>query len=104
MVTLHIENTVHDYAEWKRVFDKFDRFRADNGVRSCRLARRVDDEHQISIDLEFDTAAEALAFRSALERIWRTPQSKAQLVAHGTPVVLDVVEESPVSAAAASGS
>lgn len=104
MATLHIENTVHDYTEWKRVFDKFDRFRADNGVRSYRLARRVDDERQISIDLEFDTAAEALAYRGALERIWRTPQSKAQLVAHGTPVVLDVVEEHPVSAAAASGS
>ena len=53
--TLHIENTVRDYATWKPVVDKFDRFRADNGVRSYRLSRSVDDGNRVFIDLDFDS-------------------------------------------------
>lgn len=102
MVTLHIENTVHDYATWKSVFDKFDRFRADQGVRSYRVARRVDDGNQITIDLEFDTTDEATAFRGALEQIWRTPQSREQLVEHGTPAIYEVADSRVLSATAAS--
>lgn len=102
MVTLHIENTVHDYDAWKGVFDKFDRFRADHGVRSYRLSRRVDDGNQITVDLEFGTAEQAIAFRGALEQIWRTPQSREQLIDHGTPVLYEVADEKVFSATAAS--
>lgn len=102
MATLHVENTVRDYDTWRGVFDKFERFRADNGVRSYRLSRRVDDEHQVLIDLEFDTVEEAVAFRGALEKIWQTPQSREQLIAHATPVVCEVDVERSLSAAAAS--
>ena len=102
MVTLHIENTVHDYETWKGAFDKFERFRADSGVRSYRVSRRVDDAHQVTVDLEFDTAAEAVAFRGALEQIWRTPQSQRELVEHGTPVLYEVADARVLSAAAAS--
>ena len=83
--TLHIENTVRDYASWQKVFDKFERFRADNGVRSYRICRKADDPNQVMIDLEFATTAEAEAFVPMLERIWSTPQSHDQLVAHATP-------------------
>ena len=93
MTTLHIENTVHDFAEWKAVFDKFDRFRADKGVRAYRLSRRTDDDHKIAIDMDFDSAEDATQFRAALEQIWRTPQSKGQLVSHETPLLYDVVEQ-----------
>jgi len=102
MATLHIENTVRDYEAWKSVFDKFDRFRADQGVRSYRVSRQVDDGNQITVDLEFDTADEATAFRGALEQIWRTPQSQEQLVEHGTPVVYELADAQVLSAAAAS--
>ena len=37
MATLHIENTVRDYASWQEAFDKFERFRAENGV--CTFQR-----------------------------------------------------------------
>ena len=40
MAILHIENTVHDFDTWKAAFDKFERFRADHGVRSYRFCAR----------------------------------------------------------------
>lgn len=93
MVTVHVENTVRDFDAWKAVFDKFDRFRVDQGMRAYRMSRRLDDPQQVSIDLEFDSIDEATAFRGALEQIWRTPQSKEQLVSHEAPTLLEVVEQ-----------
>ncbi len=93
MTTLHIENQVHDFDAWKEVFDKFDRFRAEQNVRSYRLARSVEDPNRITLDLEFDHAEDAARFRTALQKVWATPQSQAQLVSHGTPLILDVVED-----------
>jgi hypothetical protein len=91
MPSLHVENTVQDFDEWKTVFDKFDRFRAEKGVRSYRLAREVEDPHKITIDLDFDSHEEAVAFRGALEQIWQTPQSREQLVRHEPPRMFEVV-------------
>jgi hypothetical protein len=91
METVRVENTVKDFEEWKAVFDKFDRFRADSGVRSYRLARQVDEPHKVTIDLDFDSHDEAIAFRSALEQIWQTPQSREQLVSHEPSRIFDVV-------------
>lgn len=92
MNTLHIETRVHDFDAWKAVFDKFDRFRVDHGVRSHRMSRDLDDPQQVTIDLDFDSVEEATTFRSALEKIWATPQSREQVVAHATPVLRTVVE------------
>lgn len=98
--TLHIENTVRDYPSWQETFDKFERFRAENGVRSYRICRQSGDARQITVDLEFGSTAEAEAFVPLLERIWSTPQSREQLVAHAAPEILEllrhrVLEESP---------
>jgi hypothetical protein len=92
MATLHIENTVRDFDEWKVVFDKFERFRADKGVRSYRLAREFADPNRVVIDMEFDSAEEATTFGSALEQVWRTPQSRNELVAHNAPKIYELVE------------
>jgi hypothetical protein len=92
MATLHIENTVRDFDAWKAAFDKFERFRADKGVRSWRLARELADPDQVVIDMDFDSTEEAIAFRGALEQIWRTPQSRNELVSHNAPTVYEVVE------------
>ncbi len=91
MATLHVENLVHDFDRWKAAFDKFEQFRAERGVRAYRLCRSVAEPNRVTIDLDFDSVAEAATFRDALEQIWRTPQSKEQLVSHGTPEVLDLV-------------
>ena len=93
MPSLHIENTVKDFDAWKAVFDKFDRFRSDQRMRSYRMARQIDDPTKVVIDLDFDTLADATSFREALAQIWRTPQSRDHLVDHGTPTLYDVVEE-----------
>jgi hypothetical protein len=93
MATLHIENTVRDYPEWKAVFDKFDRMREEQNVRGYRISRLHDDPNQIVIDLDFDTAAEAAGFREVLAKVWATPQSKAQLVSHSEPRVLELVDQ-----------
>jgi quinol monooxygenase YgiN len=91
MTTLHIENTVHDYAAWQEAFDRFERFRAENGVRSYRISRRAGDPNHVTVDLEFASTPEAEAFVPLLERIWSTPQSREQLVSHEEPVVLEVL-------------
>ena len=98
MTTLHIENTLHDFTSWKTAFDKFDRFRADNGVRSYKIHRRADDPQQILIDLEFDDRGAAEAFVPLLRKIWSSPQSQAEHVAHSEPVVLEEVENRVLTA------
>ena len=91
MTTLHIENTVRDYDAWQEAFDKFERFRVENGVRSYRISRRVSDTHQVTVDLEFGSRADAEAFVPLLQKIWSTPQSHEHLVAHGEPVLMETV-------------
>jgi len=93
MPSLHVENTVRNFEEWKEVFDKFDRFRAEKKMRAYRLSRLVDDPNKVTIDLDFDSIEDATAFRGALEQIWQTPQSQEQLIAHSTPELYDVVEQ-----------
>lgn len=97
MTTLRIDNTVRDFDAWKQVFEKFDRFRAERGVRSYRLVRSVDDPLRVMVDLEFDRVAEAASFRTALLKVWETPQSRQQLVAHAGPFLLETVEERVLS-------
>ena len=93
MHTLHIDNKVDDYEVWKAAFDRFDRVRRDGGVLAYRIARHADDPRQVYVDLDFTTRDEARAFIEVLAKIWRTPQSRAVLVSHGTPQIHDVTEQ-----------
>jgi hypothetical protein len=93
MATLHVENTVHDFDEWKSVFDKFERFRADNNVRSYRLSRYLADPNKVTVDMEFDSVDDASSFREKLMQIRTTPQSKAQLVSTSGPDLLETVAQ-----------
>jgi len=43
MTTVHIENTVQDFDTWKANFDKYERFRAEQGVQSYRVSRSIAD-------------------------------------------------------------
>jgi hypothetical protein len=89
--SLQIRNTVRDFEAWKAAFDKFERFRADHGVRSYRVLRRADDAQDVQVILDFDSPEAAVEFRGELEQIWRTPQSREQLVAHDEPLLLEDV-------------
>lgn len=99
MITLHLENTVHDFDAWHAAFEKFESFRAERGVRSYRLSRDVESPEHVAIDLDFDTADQALAFRGSLETIWRTPQSREHLITHNVPLAYDLVVERTLGAA-----
>jgi hypothetical protein len=99
MATLHIENTVRDFDSWKTVFDKFERFRQDRGVRAYRVSRAIADTNHVTVDLEFDTLPEAERFLDALRKVWETPQSKAQVVDGHSPELLDVVVQRDLRAA-----
>lgn len=91
MTTLHIDNTVRDYDSWKEAFDRYEAFRKDQGVRSYRISRDAGDPRRVLVDLDFDDATAATAFRGALEKVWATPLSQRQLIRHGDPLVLEVV-------------
>ena len=99
MTTVHIENTVHDFDAWKANFDKYERFRAEQGVQSYRVSRSVTDPNEVLVDLEFcdDTAAQA--FLPKLEQIMNSPQARTQLTRHSLPRLYAVVAERAPSAA-----
>ena len=88
MTTVHIENTVRDYEAWQEAFDKFERFRAENGVRSYRISRRAADPEQVTVDLELRlTGRRPRRSCRCSQQIWSTPQSREQLVAHTAPAL-----------------
>ena len=94
-VTLHLENTVHDFTEWKAVFDKFDSFRAERNVRSYRVSHRADDPRKVIVDLDFDTLADAEEFGKALARVRTTPQSQSQLIDHSEGLYILATRREP---------
>lgn len=75
MPILQIEHAVRDYAAWKSAFDSDPVGRAQGGVRRYRVLRPTDDPNYVLVDLEFDSAGEAEAFRTALRDLWARVES-----------------------------
>jgi hypothetical protein len=80
---LQIEHAISDFGVWKNAFDADPARRKEGGVRSYRVFRPLDDPHYVKIDLEFDTHAEAEAFRSRLQDLWSSGRAAPALA--GTP-------------------
>jgi quinol monooxygenase YgiN len=93
MTTVHIENTVQDFDTWKANFDKYERFRAEQGVQSYRVSRSLAEPSEVLIDLDFRDDTAAQAFLPHLEKIMSSPQAQAQLVRHSVPRLYAVVTE-----------
>jgi hypothetical protein len=93
MTIVHIENTVRDFDAWKANFDKYDRFRAEQGVRSYRVGQGVADPNDVIVDLEFADDAAAQAFLPQLAKIMSSPQAKEQVVQHQAPRLYAVVAD-----------
>jgi heme-degrading monooxygenase HmoA len=55
------------------------------GYGGNQVYRPIDDPKHIAVHLEFDSQAEAEAFKLGLEAMWRSPQ--AALVLRGSPRV-----------------
>lgn len=90
MVTVHIENQVRDFDTWKSNFDKYEQFRAEQGVQSYRVRRGTVDTNNVLVDLEFSDSATAEAFLPRLAKIMQSPQAQEQLVEHAQPKIYTV--------------
>ncbi|MFM2072597.1 MAG: hypothetical protein RLZZ623_2860 [Actinomycetota bacterium] len=91
MSILRIEHPITDFETWKDAFDRFSDARRHAGVRSHRVLRPVDDPSYVLIDLEFDTADAALAFRHFLQTVvWAVPANAPALAGEPKAVVLRV--------------
>ena len=98
MITVHIANTVGDFDTWKVNFDKYERFRAEQGVQSYRVSRSVTEPNEVLIDLEFRDEMAAQAFLPKLDQIMNSPQARTQLTRHSAPQLYAVVTERVPSA------
>ena len=98
MITVHIANTVGDFDTWKVNFDKYERFRAEQGVQSYRVSRSVTQPNEVLIALEFCDETAAQAFLPKLEQIMNSPQARTQLTRHSAPQLYAVVTERVPSA------
>ena len=82
MYILRIEHPLPNYDAWKAAFDSDPIGRERSGVRRYRILRATDDPNYVMIDLEFDSASEALS----------DPTSSPE-VTHGLRVrILEAVE------------
>jgi hypothetical protein len=76
MYILRIEHPVPNFEGWKRAFDSDPVGRKKMGVRRYRISRAADDPNYVTIDLEFDAAAEAEALLEAMRVVWGRVQGR----------------------------
>jgi hypothetical protein len=91
--TLRVELEVRDYDLWRSAFDKDAGGRERAGARRYRIFRPVDDEHQLMLDLDFDSAEAAQGFLDILRNdVWRSPEKAPAKL--GTPKtrIVDLVD------------
>jgi quinol monooxygenase YgiN len=93
MTTVHVQNKVRDFDAWKANFDKYERFRADQGVQAYRVSRGVAEPNTVIVDLDFSDEAAAEAFLPKLADIMTSPQAKEQLVHHERPRLYTTVTD-----------
>ena len=93
MITVRIDNAVQDYRQWKVAFDSYAAIRNRMGVLNYRISRPVDDGRRVLIELDFEQRSAAQAFIEFLvDKVWRTPRSRAALADHNQPELLEALE------------
>jgi heme-degrading monooxygenase HmoA len=93
MHILGIEHQIRDFNSWKAAFDRDPIGRQQSGVRGHRVLRPIDDPNYVMLDLEFESASEAEAFRDALQRdVWRSRQAASALVGSPQTRIIEAVE------------
>ena len=94
MPTLHIEHAISDFRVWKNAFEADPARREESGVRRYRVFRPLDDPRYVAIDLDFETLAEAEAFRSVLQDLWGSGRATPALTGKPqTRIVEEVLSE-----------
>jgi hypothetical protein len=92
MTVLRVEHAISDFEVWKNAFDSDPLRREESGVRSYRVYRPLDDAHYIKIDLEFDSAGDAEAFRDKLQGLWGSGRAAPALVGSGQARIVELVQ------------
>jgi hypothetical protein len=85
VATLHIEHLISDLETWLGAFNRFEDARQNAGVRSQHVHQPVDDDKYIFVTLDFDSVAEATAFKSFLE----SSRVLARVALAKTPALLE---------------
>lgn len=90
MTILRIQHSVPDFDAWKRAYDADPVDRKAAGVRRYRVHRSVAEPELVSIDLEFDSVAQAEALLGRLRQLWAGPG--AAVMRNPEAWLLDAVE------------
>ncbi|MFI9414322.1 hypothetical protein [Nocardia gamkensis] len=98
---VHIDDTVRDYDTWKPAFDGLEQYFAEAGARNCRVARFTHNPNRVIVELDFDTAAEAEAFRDGLRQLIDLPRTQMLLVSHEVSI-LELVDDRRLTVRASS--
>jgi len=88
--TLRIDHAVPNFDGWKQAFDSDPADRKGSGVRRYRVSQAVDDPNFVTIDLDFDTVADAERLLATMRDVWAGP-GKAFMVDPRARIV-EVVE------------
>jgi hypothetical protein len=84
VTTLHIEHPITDFGTWSAAFDRFADNRHQAGVQAERVARPVDDDHYVVVDLDFEGDVQARRFLGFLQStVWTSRDASPALA--GTP-------------------
>jgi hypothetical protein len=90
MSTLRIEHPITDFTVWYAAFDRFSEMRERSGVVAHHVWRAADDDHFVTLDLEFASRASAEAFLRFLEeQVWAVPANSPALAGSPTTRFLE---------------
>jgi hypothetical protein len=93
MATLRVELEVRDYRLWRSAFDKDAGGRERSGMRRYRIFRPVDNDHQVMLDLDFDTRRmPARSLDTLRTKVWPSPEKAPAKVGAPTTRILHVVD------------
>jgi hypothetical protein len=91
--TLRVELEVRDYGMWRAAFDKDAGGRERSGARRYRIFRPIDSEHEVMLDLDFDTADAAQGFLDILRTdVWPSPEKAPAKVGAPRTRIIDLVD------------
>lgn len=62
MTRMFVRHPIEDYAKWRRVYDGFETERSSMGVKDATVYINVDNELEITVSHDFDSAGAAKAF------------------------------------------
>lgn len=93
MATLRIELQVRDYELWRGAFEKDAGGRERSGARRYRIFRPTGRDHEVMLDIDFDSVGEAGAFLDTLRtKVWpsreKAPAKTGEVKTH----ILELIE------------